>query len=585
VKLTSDSFSSLGTSTWLTPVRFFFKLSKLQPGLLAAATVTIILLGLVEGIALTLLIPMLGFIGLGTGKDEVLSGPAKLLVEMFNFLDLPITLVSVLSVFFCVGISQTLLHGLQQYLISLSGERLTYNARRFIFDLATKAEWEFFVSIKSGQLNNIIVSETNRVGIIYGNTITALGLISLFCVYVVFAIWMSWQFTLGVCIVGLVSTIVMNRLFAASKRFGIYTSKASNQMQEILGDYLAASKSIRLMNANSAVSEKFREAVRSVGDYIRSNQMNLIIIKAMSEPLALVFIVSVLYLSVTNSLLPGAELLIFLGIFYRLAPRIVQLQQLIQRIIAVLPAYESISHILSSLEKAKEREGGEMFQGLKISIKIKNLNVSVGKFKILNNISLEIPANKTTILTGQSGSGKSTLVDTIFGLRKPDIGNIWFDNLELNELDLNSLRNRIGYVSQGHHFFHDTIYNNLKIANPKASENDMWNSLRQAGAYEFVQKHPDKLNANMGTDGLRFSGGQRQRLALARALISNPDILILDEPSSALDLESTQDLIQVLTVLEKKMTIVLVTHQQLFELNADKIYLIKDGCIQCVKNC
>lgn len=572
-----NSFYPLTGQRWTWPARFLLRVSSCRPEFILGATVVVIMLGLVEGLGLSLLIPLLGLLGLGTTQNN--SGPAEIAVQLFNTVGVPLNLVSVLCAFFFVGILQTCFFATQQYLIITAGENLTSALRELLFESASKASWSYLLSTKSGHISNAIISEANRVGIIYGNAVTALGLIILLCIYVMLAAWMSWQFTMGVCLVGILSTLGMHRLFASSRRFGEYTSKASNHMQEILNEHLAAAKLLRLMNANTNSIKVFNSAVKDVGSYSRHNQINNIIVKAVAEPISLFFMVSVLYLSITFSILPAAQTLIFLGIFYRLAPRIVLLQQLLQRIIAVLPAYERLSETLTLLRKNQEPNDGIVFKSLEHNIKVSNLCVDSDGIKILDEVSIVIPARKTCILIGPSGSGKTTLIDIIFGLRSQYKGSIYFDEISLDQIDLNSLRARIGYVPQDHNFFHDTLAANLKLMRPEATDEDLWAALKWAQAECFVRELPDGLSTVMGKDGMKFSGGQRQRLALARALLSKPDILILDEPTSALDVDTSAALSENLKVLHGTVTIIIITHHSLLEEGADVIYRLSKGKI------
>lgn len=183
-------------------------------------------------------------------------------------------------------------------------------------------------------------------------------------------------------------------------------------------------------------------------------------------------------------------------------------------------------------------------------------------------------------LVGRSGGGKTTLLDIMSGVLTPDDGEALINGTPLSEYDLNSYRQRIGVVPQESTFFHDTIEANLRIAKPGATETELWDVLVAAHADEFVQERPEGLAAIVGDQGLRLSGGQRQRLALARALLRNPDILLLDEPTSAMDVQTELAIRETLRRLRGQVTIVLVTHRQEMAGDADVIYTVSEGIVK-----
>ena len=165
------------------------------------------------------------------------------------------------------------------------------------------------------------------------------------------------------------------------------------------------------------------------------------------------------------------------------------------------------------------------------------------------------------------------------GLYKPDNGNIFFDQYNYNDIKFSSLRSCISYVPQEPQLFNYSIKQNLLWANPKADENKIWNVLELANADDFVKKLPDKLNTIIGDKGNKLSGGQKQRLAIARAIIKDPEILILDEATSFLDSLSEKLILQTITKLKDKMTIIIITHKITSDMHSDYVYVIQNGMI------
>ena len=313
--------------------------------------------------------------------------------------------------------------------------------------------------------------------------------------------------------------------------------------------------------------------------YLRRNQANTILVKTSVEPIGLVLLVTMIYLSVSIVRLPAAELILLVLIFYRIIPRLVTFQEMLQRISGVLPAYESVSETIKQLEEQGERQGGMPFVGLRDRIELRDVAVRHGDRLVLEGVDLVFPARTTVALVGSSGGGKTTLLDLLTGLLTPDSGILLVDGVPLSDFDLTAYRRRIGFVPQDNVFFHDTIAANLRIAAPDATEADIWDALMAAHADEFVRMSDQGLNTLMGDQGVRLSGGQRQRLALARALLRKPDILLLDEPSSALDVESEKAIRATLGGLRGKVTVVVASHRAALALDADVVYRIDDGAV------
>ena len=180
---------------------------------------------------------------------------------------------------------------------------------------------------------------------------------------------------------------------------------------------------------------------------------------------------------------------------------------------------------------------------------------------ILNKINLEIDQGECIGIIGESGSGKSTILDLITGIIKPKKGDIFLSGENISNININSWRKNIGIVMQENFFKNDSILNNIALGN-KADKNKIKKALIEANAWTFVNKLPNGINEQIFDRGVRFSGGERQRLALARALYSDPKILLLDEPSNGLDKNSQAKLISSIKKIKGKMIIIIVSHNK-----------------------
>lgn len=229
-------------------------------------------------------------------------------------------------------------------------------------------------------------------------------------------------------------------------------------------------------------------------------------------------------------------------------------------------------------EKPSIIDGNRDFESLQKGIVFNNAVFSYTQgFEVLKKINLNIESGKTTAIVGSTGSGKSTLIKLLLRLYDLDSGAINFDSTELKELRLESLRKNIGLVSQDVFLFEGTVFENIAYGNLEASDEEVWDAANQSEATDFIKQLPNKENTIVGERGQKLSGGQRQRISIARAILKNPEILILDEATSAVDNETEAAIQRSLDMLKQNRTVVVIAHRLSTIRNADKIYVLENG--------
>ena len=213
------------------------------------------------------------------------------------------------------------------------------------------------------------------------------------------------------------------------------------------------------------------------------------------------------------------------------------------------------------------------------SIKFKNISFKyeANEKNVLNNINLNFEGGKMTALVGHSGSGKSTILNLIPRFYQPESGDILVDNQSIFDAKISSLREHISLVSQETTLFDDTIKNNIKYANEDATDEEIRNVAILSNSDEFIQKLPNKYETLIGENGVRLSGGEKQRISIARAMIKKSSIILLDEATSSLDSETENKIQEALQTLTKNKTTVVIAHRLSTILSANNIYLIDDG--------
>ena len=244
-------------------------------------------------------------------------------------------------------------------------------------------------------------------------------------------------------------------------------------------------------------------------------------------------------------------------------------------------AMASFNRIFSLKNESSEIGNGNIeFKKLENKIELKDVSFSyVDNFNVLNNVDLTIETGQTTAIVGSTGSGKSTLIKLLLRLYEINNGSISYDSNSLKDIELSSLREKVGLVSQDVFLFEGTVIENIAYGDLNASESDVWNAAQKSEADEFINNLPQKEKTIVGERGQKLSGGQRQRISIARAILKNPEILILDEATSSVDNETEAAIQRSLDILKKDRTVIVIAHRLSTVRNADIIYVLENGSV------
>ena len=267
--------------------------------------------------------------------------------------------------------------------------------------------------------------------------------------------------------------------------------------------------------------------------------------------------------------------LLYANMFYEPVRQLVSINNLIA---AGKASGERVFEVLDTPNEIENHENSVNFPQRVKNIEFKNVSFSYDERNtIIQDLSFSIPEGTTTALVGATGAGKSTTANLLLRYYNLTGGQISIGNENLEQIDLTSLRQNIGLVSQDPFLFDATVKENLLLANPTAKDNEIWNALEVASAKEFVQALPSQENTMIGERGIRLSMGEKQRLTLARALLKNPPILVLDEATASVDVETERYIQEALDHLIKDRTTLIIAHRLSTIRNADQIIFLEDG--------
>ena len=480
--------------------------------------------------------------------------------------------------------------GASLYIAKVIMIKVSENVRRDIqvdmFSSLIKADTQLVDNKHSGQF---ITNLTNDVGMITNLVSTAilnlfkdsLTLIGLLCVM----FYQNWKLSLFAIIMIPIASL-------AAKSLGKRIRKVTVQQMDnfgILNSYLIEifknhklTKIFQKENFESDRANKYIEKLKN-----SSQKINVVFVRAspIMEFLTGIMIAILIYYSaklISNKELEVSNFFSFLAammLAYQpvrsLATLNITIQQGISGARRVLPIIDDIPKI-QNIKNAKElilKKGQINFENV-------NFKYSNKETQILNSISLDIPGEKMTALVGHSGAGKSTILNLIPRFYNVNSGDIKIDGQSIFNSTIHSLRKNISLVSQDTTLFDDTIRNNIAYANLNASIEEIKEAASFSFANEFIDKLPNKYDTIIGENGIRLSGGEKQRLSIARAILKKSPIILLDEATSSLDAETENKIQKAISFLTRGRTTIVIAHRLSTILNSDKIYVIDQGKVE-----
>jgi len=380
--------------------------------------------------------------------------------------------------------------------------------------------------------------------------------------------------------VALLIAKLASKLRKQSARAQAHIAELTAALNETLGG-------IRIVKGFGAEPEEKDRFARATSQY-RHSVVRLLTLDALAGPLSefwgVVVGVAVLYYGGRLILAPDATMSVgpFFLFFFALVSMLHPLKELANTVARFQRGAAAATRIFEILDLPGETEDAhaEPVHALKRDIVFENVSFAYdGRSEVLNGVSFRARAGTTTALVGPSGAGKSTLVDLIPRFNDPHEGSVLMDDRDLRRLKRRDLRSLIGIVSQDPILFNDTILRNIGYANSKASREAIMDAAKTANAHEFILALPEGYETRIGERGVFLSGGQRQRIAIARAVLRNPSILILDEATSSLDAESEMLVQEALERLQSGRTTFVIAHRLSTVLEADQILVLDRGQI------
>lgn len=456
--------------------------------------------------------------------------------------------------------------------------RAAHELRLALFERILRMDYGQFLKTGEGDHLNIVAGETWRVTEAIDNFFAILSRLATILVFAAFLCFLSWELTLSALAVVALGTFLLRFLAQRSRALGALAVKANTRLSGQISNVLGGMRTVRAFVQEEREREKL--AVHSEDVRRTFYRMDIIAsaIHPMLEAVYLPFFLGALWIESAAGV--GAPLLLtFLLIAFRIIPPIRDLEQRRLRLAGSAGAVDAVMALLRT-PVPPPHEAGPTVRFEK-AIRFEDVTFAYPGDRAegfaLDDVSFEIWKGSTFAIVGTSGSGKSTLVNLLLGFYAPQSGSIDVDGAPLETLDLAAWRRSVGFAGQDSRLFAGTIAENIAYGRPEAFREEIEEAARAAHAHDFIEGLPHGYDTWIGGDGSGLSGGQRQRIALARALLIDPELLILDEATNAVDNVTEAQLRKTLAGLQGKKTIIIIAHRMSTVRHADWIIAMDDG--------
>lgn len=457
--------------------------------------------------------------------------------------------------------------------------------RKAVFDNVMSLHMGYFSNERKGDIMSKIASEVQTVQFSVTGTLQVVFKEPLLLIgYLVWLFMISAKLTLISLLILPVAGLLISRIVKKLRSQAIEAQNSYANMISQLDEALSGIKIIKAFNATDFSIKRFDDENVKYSKITRAMSKRQQLASPVSETLSVTMISFVvlyggyLIFNNTSALSPG-DFIAYIALFSQLMRPAKAIGDSFSNIHSGLVAGERILALIDEKPMIVDAPDAIAVDDFKDAIRFENVSFAYKEKDVLKNINLTLPKGKTIALVGPSGGGKSTLMDMIPRFIEPQSGRIMIDDHEIKELKTTSLRALMGFVNQESILFNDTIFNNIAFGKPDVTQEQVEAAAKIANAHNFIIETDNGYQTNTGDRGSKLSGGQRQRICIARAVLSNPPIMLLDEATSALDTESEKLVQDALNNLMKNRTSLIIAHRLSTIQNADLIIVLENGCV------
>lgn len=462
----------------------------------------------------------------------------------------------------------------------ISAARVSIMLRRRLIAAIFDARWSFYADQSGGRFANAVSNDAGRAGDAYLLAAQVVSYSVQAFVYALIAVVIDWRLALLGLSAGALVAFVMGGFIRISRRAGYKQTDRTRDLTVIMVDMLGNIKALKTMSRHRFILGNLTQTLRRLKRSLVMRELSRQGLLQGSDVMIAVLIGLSVYLAHSLWRTPLPELLVSGIVFYQLLAITTKLQKFLQQSVQIESAYLRTMNLIELAVQNREARPGKEPPAPGASCRFEHVTFAHGDVPVVSNASLEIPAKSITVLKGPSGSGKTTIIDLLIGLHEPQSGRILIGSAPIDRIDIEAWRRKIGYVPQELRLLHASIRDNITLGDPAVSDGDIAAALAQVDAASFVAALPNGLDTDVGEMGGKLSGGQRQRISLARALVTKPEVLILDEVTSALDPATEMAIVENIAGLAGRYTIIAITHRPAWTAIADRLYEVSGGRVR-----
>lgn len=521
--------------------------------------------GLSQGISIVTLIPLLQILEKNSlGNNKIFEVLNKLVSSM----GITINIELIVGLYLTLIIFNSLIQYAKSIWQSDVQQEFTADIRKDIFNKLIRSDWLYLSGQNRNEFSHILTSEIPSITALNFHLLSLLSVIIIFIIYVILAFLVSFYFTLFVLACGVVLYLFMNRFITRTYTVGMDNFFTNRNLYKQFDDFWDTIKFAKVHGTEKFHFDHFDEQNQQFAEE-RKRMIRLSLTPQTINSIASAVILSmVVYAGYKFGGMTLSSFLILILLFSRIFPHMMKIHTTYVQIISLFPSFENTMAMKVKLENILKnssalRDASTFKIVFEKEIFFDKVSFGYNRDKLLfDHISITIPARNITGIIGMSGVGKTTLMDIVTGLLIPDEGKIWIDGKDLAGLDSASWHNSIAYVPQDSVFTNSSLRENLTMGNDQILDSTIWQTLNRVNAIQFVLELTKGLDTLMCNNAQQFSGGERQRLALARALLREPSLLLLDEITNSLDSKNEHNIINILLEIKKDITIIFITHKK-----------------------
>lgn len=489
-------------------------------------------------------------------------------------------LLNYLLLFLIVSAVSALIYILLEIYQGFFLRRLEFNERYSLVQRVIYSKWSFLGDLNHGDFINAVAHEAEGYKVVIRNCFMLISSLAQIIFYGYFAFVVDHRIVILSIVLFIACAILLYPLMKKAMILGQQWTDAYSKLTDSLVSTTRAFKNIKAGSMESFVMKYIKFPIfRTSNVYFKQYALSAWQVK-LTEFCAFIVLAVIIYYGVKIIGMKTTNLVLILVVYSRLVAQIRTAIDSFHRAYSTLPSIEKLQEIANRCE-IQTNIKGKVLEGELRRISLKSVNFHYANNKSLfEGLTLEMKRGEFWAISGPTGIGKTTFLDLLARIVEPSSGIIYYNNIRHDEIDINTLHRRMGYLTQDHFIFAGTILENILWGSNNASKSEVDRVIRMAKLEDMLSEK--KLNFNVSESGQNLSGGQRQRIAIARILLKNFDFILLDEPTSALDTETGESFISAMNNLKGEIGIVLVTHREEYQKFADHVLVIENGSVNKV---